>query len=70
MELSLSPREQALFASVPALLGQHFERLRQTEDIHPAWMDAFRSDMQGLLLAELDVRFQPVEGLLAALRTC
>ena len=70
MELSLSPREQALFASVPALLGQHFERLRQAEDTHPAWMDAFRSDMQGLLLAELDVRFQPVEGLLAALRAC
>jgi len=25
--------------------------------------------MQSVLLAELDVRFQPVEGLLAALRT-
>jgi Protein of unknown function (DUF3348) len=35
-----------------------------------AWLDAFRKDMQSVLLAELDVRFQPVEGLLAALRTC
>ncbi|MFM0738711.1 DUF3348 domain-containing protein [Paraburkholderia xenovorans] len=34
-----------------------------------AWLDAFRRDMQSVLLAELDVRLQPVEGLLAALRT-
>ena len=34
-----------------------------------AWLDVFRKDMQSVLLAELDVRFQPVEGLLAALRT-
>ena len=35
-----------------------------------AWLDVFRKDMQSVLLAELDVRFQPVEGLLAALRAC
>ena len=35
-----------------------------------AWLDVFRKDMQSVLLAELDVRLQPVEGLLAALRTC
>ncbi|MDP9649050.1 DUF3348 domain-containing protein [Paraburkholderia caledonica] len=34
-----------------------------------AWLDVFRKDMQSVLLAELDVRLQPVEGLLAALRT-
>jgi hypothetical protein len=33
-----------------------------------AWLDVFRKDMQSVLLAELEVRFQPVEGLLAALR--
>jgi hypothetical protein len=33
-----------------------------------AWLDTFRDDMRAVLLAELDVRFQPVEGLLAALR--
>ncbi|CAB3778544.1 hypothetical protein LMG28614_00645 [Paraburkholderia ultramafica] len=33
-----------------------------------AWLDVFRKDMQSVLLAELDVRLQPVEGLLAALR--
>lgn len=34
-----------------------------------AWLDTFRADMRAVLLAELDVRLQPVEGLLAALRT-
>ncbi len=33
-----------------------------------AWRRAFRRDMEDLLLAELDLRFQPVEGLVAALR--
>lgn len=33
-----------------------------------AWLDVFRKDMRSVLLAELDVRLQPVEGLLAALR--
>lgn len=84
MELTLSPREQTLLAAVPRLLGQHFERLRQAAcappadaqaaDIPPpptagAWLDLFRQDMQQVLRAELDVRFQPIEGLLAALRT-
>ena len=69
MERSLSPREHTLLANVPLLLGAHFERLR-TADAGGAWLEAFRRDMQSVLLAELDVRFQPVEGLLSALRTC
>jgi hypothetical protein len=32
------------------------------------WLDVFRKDMQSVLLAELEIRFQPVEGLRAALR--
>ncbi|WNL48260.1 DUF3348 domain-containing protein [Dyella sp. BiH032] len=76
MEQALSPREQTLFATIPTILGTHFERLREAahaaspEDAVPAgaWLDVFRKDMQSVLLAELDVRFQPVEGLLAALR--
>lgn len=32
-----------------------------------AWRRVFRRDMEDLLLAELDLRFQPVEGLVAAL---
>lgn len=73
MEQALSPREQQLMASVPALLGAHFERLRDdagTAEVDPdsGWLHLFRNDMQTVLLAELDVRFHPIEGLLAALR--
>lgn len=85
MELTLSPREQSLLAAVPKLLGEHFDRLQQAGQaplaetppseraqaaIRPGeWLRVFRKDMQSVLLAELDVRFQPIEGLLAALRT-
>ena len=84
MERALSPREQTLLSKVPTLLGEHFERLRQAGDTTvvdepatqdqpaapaDAWLEVFRFEMQSLLLAELDLRFQPVEGLLAALRT-
>lgn len=83
MERSLSPRERNLLAAVPDLLAGHFDRLREAElaarahadasgdapAVKPgAWLDVFRKDMQSVLLAELDVRFQPAEGLLAALR--
>ena len=32
------------------------------------WLATFRKDMRSVLLAELDIRLQPIEGLLAALR--
>ena len=84
MERALSPREHNLLATVPGLLAGHFERLRGAEretlaaaeaagevagGRSGAWLDAFRKDMQSVLLAELELRFQPVEGLLAALLT-
>jgi hypothetical protein len=73
MELALSPREQSLLGKLPTLLGEYFDGLRQRAQVasaepSAAWLDVFRKDMQSVLLAELDVRFQPVEGLLAALR--
>lgn len=34
------------------------------------WLDIFRKDMQSVLFAELEIRFQPVEGLRAALHAC
>jgi hypothetical protein len=82
MERALGARERSLLATLPALLGRHFDRLRKAEQkalaeadpdapaLTPgAWLEMFRKDMQSVLLAELDLRFQPVEGLLAALRT-
>jgi hypothetical protein len=83
MERALGAREHNALAAVPGLLEGHFHRLRRAEaaalaeagdaaepaKITPgAWLDVFRQDMRGVLLAELDIRFQPVEGLLAALR--
>src|SRR5690242_1426502 len=69
MEAALTPHEHALLARVPELLGQRFERLRAAGHASRHWLDGFRRDMQGMLLAELDLRFHPVDALLAALRT-
>ncbi len=71
MEGVLSPREHTLLAKVPDLLGRCFQRLCEeaSRASGDAWLQAFPRDMQDMLLAELDVRFQPVDGLLAALRT-
>ena len=70
MERVLGPREHTLLAQVPALLQSRFEQLSEAAEAGAtAWLDAFRRDMQALLRAELEFRFQPVEGLLAALRT-
>ncbi|WP_354684702.1 DUF3348 domain-containing protein [Cupriavidus necator] len=83
MERVLAAREQSLLGTVPAKLEAHFQRLRQAEaaalaDAQAAgqsaptspgaWLGVFRKDMQSVLLAELEIRFQPIEGLLAALR--
>ncbi|RZA37416.1 MAG: DUF3348 family protein [Lysobacteraceae bacterium] len=83
MEQVLSPREHRLLDAVPVLLEEHFERLRanahEATPRSPAAVDApaisgmesnrFRKDLQDALLAELEFRFLPIEGLLAALRT-
>jgi hypothetical protein len=69
MEAALTPREHTLLAQVPELLGRRFECLRAAGHAPTTWLDGFRRDMQSVLLAELDLRFQPVDALLAALRT-
>lgn len=66
MEQVLGAQERSLLAGVPALLETHFKRLRQAAP--DAWLDRFRRDAREVLLAELDLRFQPVDGLLEALR--
>ncbi|MGE8566614.1 MAG: DUF3348 domain-containing protein [Achromobacter sp.] len=73
MDRALLPKERTLLGAIPKLLHGHFERLRLAEEAQApatpgAWLDVFRKDMRSVLLAELDVRLQPVEGLLAALR--
>lgn len=75
MERALARRERSLLAAAPALLGRRFERLRAdapaaAEDADRAaesWLSTFRGEMRDALLAELDLRLQPAQGLLAAL---
>ena len=73
LEQALAPREHALLGQLPDLLADHFERMRLQAEAAgtatDAWLDRFRLDLRDLLLAELDLRFSPVQALLAALRT-
>ena len=73
MEQVLGAQERDLLAALPARLEQRFKRLRDTAAAseHPptAWLALLHDDMRALLLAELDLRFQPVNGLLEALRS-
>ena len=76
MEQVVGARERTLLATVGAQLEPRFEQLRdaagapQPAAAHqPApWLAQFHQEMRGLLLAELDLRLQPVEGLLEACR--
>jgi hypothetical protein len=66
-------RERQLLASVPQVLEKHFIRLRDgastaQDDADATWLNVFQQDARDALLAELDFRYQPIEGLLEALR--
>lgn len=74
MEQVLAAQVHSLLSTVPALLERHFRRLHgEAEAQAPgetgAWLEVFCKDMQAVMLAELELRFQPVEGLIDALRT-
>lgn len=70
----LAGREQKMLATVPAFLERRFDQLRQQ---HPAeaevpaptsaWLATFEPTFQATLLAELDLRLQPVLGMIEAL---
>jgi len=62
-EQLLAPREQALLPTAAALLKRRFEQLRQTDD----GLEIFRRQWGEALLAELDLRLEPVAGLIDAL---
>ncbi len=82
LDQAFAPRERSLLASVPQLLGRRFEQLHQAHRsalpagaaddparwLEPgAWLHTFCQDMRLVLLAELDLRLQPVQGLMDAL---
>ncbi len=83
MDQALAARERDLLATVPALLGRRFEQrydahravLAETQTADDAarwmqpggWLAEFCRELQSVLLAELDLRLQPIAGLIAAL---
>ena len=83
LEGILHERESKLLSKIPVLLKKHFETLfKTTQQRHLSigqpdnlaqwvqsngWLDQFYSDMQTLLLSELELRLQPVMGLIEAL---
>lgn len=73
MEHVLGEHERRLLAALPALLEKRFAHLRTTAeagaDDTADWLDGFHHELQAVLAAELDLRWQPIAGLLAALHT-
>jgi hypothetical protein len=67
MESMMAAHEQRLLARLPTLLETHFERLRRARDDRD-WMPRFQADLQQLATAELQLRLQPVRGLIESLR--
>ncbi|HSW19259.1 MAG TPA: DUF3348 family protein, partial [Ramlibacter sp.] len=83
MEQTLAAREQRLLSTVPQFLERRFVQLRKAHQAQLAasdqvddfaatrgaggWVDVFTREWQGVLLAELDVRLQPVVGMIEAL---
>ena len=76
LERMLGRREQQLLATVPLCLKERFEQLHRQRpgDAHAvpapgAWLDGFVREFQETLLAELELRLQPVAGMIDALRS-
>lgn len=83
LEKILRERESKLLARVPQLLRKRFEQLCQEHQQHllaaqrednPAgwlrpggWLARFNQDLRTLLLAELELRLQPAQGLMEVL---
>lgn len=83
LDQALAARERSQLATVSVLLGRRFEHLLEAhraalDEVHQeddpqrwmapgGWLAGFCAEMQTVLLAELELRLQPVAGLLAAL---
>lgn len=63
----LTPREQRLLGSVSVYLESRFEQRRSAATQGEAtWVDGFNQDMRQMLLAELQHRQQPIQGMVDA----
>jgi hypothetical protein len=70
LDNALAARQRSLLAAVPSLLQRRFDQLARNPAGGPpaAWLATFGHELKAVLLAELDTRLQPAEGLLDALR--
>lgn len=66
MEQLLAPREQGLLPAAVRMLERRYRDERKAAD--EGWEQRFAAHWREALLAELDLRLEPVAGLLAALR--
>ncbi|MDO9002404.1 MAG: DUF3348 domain-containing protein [Aquabacterium sp.] len=64
MDQVIGAREQRLMSTVPVLLEKRFEQLRRAQA--DGWQGTFCQEWQEVLLAEMNVRLQPVVGLMEA----
>jgi hypothetical protein len=64
MEQVLAPREQATLPTAVTLLKRRFEQLRSAD----GGTDAFAAEWRQALLAEMELRLEPVTGLVEARR--
>ncbi|MCF8159519.1 MAG: DUF3348 domain-containing protein [Polaromonas sp.] len=62
----LFEREGKLLLKLPSLLEKRFKQLRKTQQPANDWLPGFCQEMQTVLRAELDLRMQPVLGLIEA----
>lgn len=67
MAQALAERERQTLASVPRWLESRYRQLHAHADSPAQAERRFRQDLQDLLRAELELRLQPVQGLLDAL---
>ena len=83
LERMFGTREQQLMGTVPVVLERRFEELRTAHELErtaaqqpddPAawrqpggWLHRFGQELEASLLAEMEVRLQPVTGLMEAL---
>jgi erythromycin esterase-like protein len=69
MEQALATREQKALATIGALLDRRYKDLRRVhkQDDDTSWLATYRAEWQQALLAELELRLEPLAGLVAAL---
>lgn len=65
LEETLWDHCRRFYAMIPALFERRFQDLQSVG--RPGWLNQLRKDIQALLLAELDLRLQPVLGLVEAI---